>query len=84
MYPSTLRLVAAMVMTLAVAACGDRNGPLPTATAPTPTSGSAINFALFGVVSEMTANGIVPVEGVMMQVCPATRVPAADARSIRG
>jgi hypothetical protein len=35
-----------------------------------------LTFALFGVVSEVTANGIVPVEGVMMQAMscdPSTR-----------
>jgi hypothetical protein len=68
MCSSTSRLVAAMVMTLTVAACGDGNGTIPTATAPTPTSDPRSTFALFGVVSEVTANGIVPVEGVMMDM----------------
>ncbi len=75
MYSYTSRLIAAVVMTLTVAACGDGNGTIPTATAPTqmpapaptqtPAPGST--FALFGVVSEMTANGIVPVEGVQVE-----------------
>ena len=65
MYSSTSRFVAAVVMTLTVAACGDGIG---TATAPTPMAASRSTFALFGVVSEVTANGIVPVEGVMMDV----------------
>ena len=76
MYSSTSRLVAAVVMTLTVAACGDGNGPVPAATAPTPTTAPRSTFALFGVASEMTPTGIVPVEGVMMQVMscdPSTR-----------
>lgn len=68
MYSSTSRLVAAVVMTLTVTACGDGNGAIPTATAPTPTPAPGSTFALFGVVSELTANGIVPVEGVTMYV----------------
>jgi hypothetical protein len=68
MYSSTSRLVAAVVMTLTVTACGDGNGTIPTATAPTPTPAPRSTFALFGVVSEVTANGIVPVEGVLMDV----------------
>ena len=71
MCSSTSRWVAAAVMTLTVAACGDGNGTIPTATAPTPMVATAptptpppgSTFALFGVVSEMTANGIVPVVG---------------------
>jgi hypothetical protein len=75
MYSSTSRLVAAVVMTLTVAACGDRNGTFPSATAPTPTPAPRSTFALFGVVSEVTANGIVPVEGVLIDVssCEASR-----------
>jgi hypothetical protein len=68
MSSSTSRLVAAMVMTLTVAACGDGNGTIPTATAPTPTPVLRSTFAVFGVVSEVTANGILPVEGVVMDV----------------
>ena len=67
MYSSTSRLVAAMVMTLTVAACGDGNGPVPTATAPTPTTAPRSTFALFGVVSEVTASGVVPMEAVWVQ-----------------
>ena len=55
-------------MTLTLAACGDGNGTIPTATAPTPTPAPRSTFALFGVVSEVTANGIVPMEGVGIQV----------------
>jgi hypothetical protein len=65
-----------MVMTLTVAACGDGNGPVPTATAPSPTTAPRSTFALFGVVSEVTATGIVPVESVGIQVMscdPSTR-----------
>ena len=61
------RWLAAVVMTLTVAACGDGNGTIPTATAPTPTPAPGSTFALFGVVSEMTANGIVPVVGVQVE-----------------
>ena len=68
MCSSTSRLVAAVVVTLTVAACGDGNGTIQTATAPTPTPAPRSTFALFGTVSEMTANGIVPVAGVMMEV----------------
>lgn len=68
MYSSTSRLVAAVVMTLTVTACGDGNGAIPTATAPTPTPAPGSTFALFGVVSEVTVNGIVPVEGVLLDV----------------
>ena len=68
MFSSTSRLVAAMVMTLTVAACGDGNGAIPTATAPTPTPAPRSTFALFGVVSEVTASGVVPMEGVGVQV----------------
>ena len=64
----TSRLVAAVAMTLTVTACGDGNGTIPTATAPTPMPALRSTFALFGMVSEVTANGIVPVEGVMVQV----------------
>jgi hypothetical protein len=75
MYSSTLRWVAAVVMTLTVAACGDGSGTIPTATAPAPTQPTAptptpapgSTFALFGVVSEVTANGIVPVGGVQVE-----------------
>ena len=67
MCSSTSRLVAAMVMTLTVAACGDGNGPVPAATAPTPTTAPRSTFALFGVVSEVTASGVVPMEGVWVQ-----------------
>jgi hypothetical protein len=73
MYSSTLRLVAAVVMTLTVTACGDGNGTIPTATAPTPTTAPAptpapvSTFALFGVVSEVTANGVMPIEGVQVE-----------------
>jgi hypothetical protein len=55
-------------MTLTVTACGDGNGTIATATAPTPTPAPRSTFALFGVVSEVTANGIVPLEGVLMAV----------------
>jgi len=55
-------------MTLTVTACGDGNGTIPTATAPTPMPAPRSTFALFGMVSEVTANGIVPVEGVGIQV----------------
>jgi hypothetical protein len=65
---STSRLVAAVVVTLTVAACGDGNGPIPSATAPTPAPAARSTFALFGVVSEVTANGNIPVEGVYLQV----------------
>jgi hypothetical protein len=74
--PSTSRLIAAVVMTLAVTACGgDGNGTMPTATAPTPTPAAApaptpapgSTFALFGVVSEVTANGVMPIEGVQVE-----------------
>lgn len=68
MYWSTLRFVAAGVMALTVTACGD----IPTVTAPTPMP----VLRLFGVVSEMTAGGIAPVEGVMIDVAscdPRTR-----------
>jgi hypothetical protein len=68
MYSSISRLVAAVVMTLTVAACGDGTGTIPTATAPTPIPNPRSTFALFGVVSEVTANGIVPVEGVVIDV----------------
>ena len=66
MYRSTVRLVAAGIMALTITACG----PIPTATAPTPM------FTLFGAVSEMTANGIAPVEGALIDVAscdPRTR-----------
>ena len=74
MYSSTSRLLAAMAMTLTVAACGDGNGPVPTATAPTPTTAPRSTFAVFGVVSEVTASGVVPIEGVGVQMasCPPT------------
>ena len=74
MYSSTSRLVAAVVMTLTVTACGgDGNGTIPTPTAPapitapapTPTPGST--FDLFGVISEVTANGVMPIEGVQVE-----------------
>ena len=68
MYSYTSRLAAAVVMTLTFAACGDGNGTIPTVTAPTPTPAPRSTFAVFGVVSEVTANGIVPVEGGAMQV----------------
>lgn len=68
MYSFTSRLVAAAVMSLTVTACGDGNGAIPTATAPTPRPAPGSTFALFGVVSEVTANGIVPVEGVRLDV----------------
>src|SRR5262245_2301140 len=61
-------LVAVVVMRLTGAACGNGNGPIPTATAPTPAPAARSTFALFGVVSEVTANGNVPVEGVALQV----------------
>lgn len=72
---STSRWVAAVVMTLTVTACGgDGTGTIPTATAPTQTPATAptptparSTFALFGVVSELTANGIVPVKGVQVE-----------------
>ena len=79
MYSYTSRLAAAVVMTLTFAACGDGNGTIPTVTAPTPTPAPRSTFAVFGVVSEVTANGIVPVEGVGIQVMSATRVSAMDA-----
>jgi len=74
MYSSNPRLVAAVVMTLTVAACGDGNGPVPTATAPTPTPAPRSTFALFGSVLEVAANGLVPMEGVVVDVvsCEAT------------
>ena len=65
MYSSASRLVAAMVMTLAVTACGDG---VRIATAPTPTPAARSTFAVFGMVSEVTPNGIVPVEGVGLTV----------------
>ena len=67
MYSSTSRLVAAVVMTLTVTACGDGNGTIPTATAPTSTPAPRSTFALFGVVSEETANGVMPIEGVQVE-----------------
>jgi hypothetical protein len=68
MYSPISRCVAALVMTLTVAACGDGNGTIPTATAPTPTPAPRSTFALFGVVSEVTATGIAPVGGVVLDV----------------
>jgi hypothetical protein len=76
MYSFTSRLVAAVVMTLTVTACGDGNGTIATATAPTPTPAPRSTFAVFGVVSEVTAGGVVPMEGVGVQVMscdPSTR-----------
>jgi hypothetical protein len=68
MYSSTSRLIAAVVMTLTVIACGGNgNGTIPTATAPTPTPAPGSTFALFGVVSEVTANGVMPIEGVQVE-----------------
>ncbi len=77
MYWSTLRLVAAGVMALTVTGCGDWNRTIPTVTAPTPVPDSRSTFALFGVVSEMTASGIVPLEGALLNVgsCGATVRP---------
>jgi hypothetical protein len=59
-------------MALAVTACGDGNRIHPTVAAPSPIPILAPRptFALFGVVSEITANGIAPVEGVLMHVSP--------------
>ena len=61
-------------MTLTVTACGgDGSGTIPTATAPTstpartPTPARGSTFALFGVVSEETANGVMPIEGVQVE-----------------
>src|SRR5688572_18523031 len=68
MYSFTSHRVAVAVMALMVAACGDGNGTLPTATAPTPTPPPRSTFAVFGVVSEVTASGVVPMEGVGVQV----------------
>jgi len=68
MHSYTSRLAAAVVMTLTFVACGDGNGTIATVTAPTPTPAPRSTFAVFGVVSEVTANGIVPVEGVGIQV----------------
>jgi hypothetical protein len=82
---STSRLVAAVVVTLTVAACGDGNGSIPTATAPSPTPAPRSTFALFGVVSEVTANGNVPVEGVELQVmscAPSVRLACGGHGSI--
>ena len=76
MSSSTSRLIAAVVMTLTVTACGgDGNRTIPTATAPTstpapaaaPTPAPGSTFALFGVVSEVTANGVMPIEGVQVE-----------------
>src|SRR5262245_46440772 len=55
-------------MSLTVATCSDGNRPLPTATAPTPTPAPRSTFALFGSVLEVTANGLVPIEGVLVDV----------------
>lgn len=67
MYSPTSRLVVTVVMTLTVTACGNGNGTIPTATAPTPTPAPASTFALFGVVSEVTANGVMPIGGVHVE-----------------
>ena len=72
MSSSTSRLIAAVVMTLTVTGCGgDGNRTIPTATAPTstpaPTPAPGSTFALFGVVSEVTANGVMPIEGVQVE-----------------
>jgi len=74
MYSSTSRLVAALVMTLTVAACGDGNSLVATATSPTPTMTPRSTFAVFGVVSEVTASGVVPMEGARVQVMSCDRI----------
>lgn len=70
MYRSTRKLVAAGIMVLTVTACADGNRSTSSVTAPTPIPAPAVRstFALFGVVSEETPNGVAPLEGVMIHV----------------
>ena len=67
--PLASRLVAAVVLTVAGTACSGANGIVPTAPTPTPLpSASASTFILFGVVTEATPSGSVPIEGAQVDV----------------
>jgi len=72
MYSSTLRLFTAGIMAVTIAACSDGTATLQTVVGPTPIPAEAPGprpiFALSGIVSEMTANGVAPVEGVTIAV----------------
>ena len=63
------RLLFGVTFAMALAAaCGDGNEPIQTATAPTPTPDPRATFVLFGVVSEVTASGNIPLGGVVLDV----------------
>jgi len=70
-------LPAAVILALLVSACGESPRP---PTSPTPPAAPPATYTLSGVVSEMTAAGLVPVEGVRV-VEAVTRLEATTDRA---